>query len=155
MARENVMDNTSVINSFNNGLKAYRKNDYRKALQHFEDALEGFPQNSRYLSYVGLMMVLSGKDSRIGFDYLQAAIELDPKRSELYLNAFLAYKKIGNLKMAFEFLYEGENIDPKNPAIKKEFELHGRRKEPVFKSLDRDHFLNKFFGKLYSSLGLR
>ena len=149
------MDNSSVIDSFNSGLKCYRKNDYRKALQYFEAALEGFPQNARYLSYVGLMMVLSGKDSRIGFDYLQAALELDPNRSELYHNAFIAYKKIGNLKMAFDLLYEAEALDPKNPVIRKEFELHGRRKEPVFKNLDRDHYLNKLFGKLFTRLGIR
>ncbi len=149
------MANKSVIEHFNEGMKAYKKNDYFAARESFEKAVEGFPQNPRYLSYAGLMMVLSGRDSLDGFDYLNAAVELDPKRGEFYFNLYSAYSKVGDLKKAFDFLYEGEKQEPDNVAIRKEIELRGRRKESVFSSLHRDHILNKYFGKIYAKLGWR
>jgi tetratricopeptide (TPR) repeat protein len=138
------MAEKSVIDYFNKGMKAYREDNYETALYSFSKSLQVMPSNPRYLSYSGLLMVLTGKDFRTGFDNLRKAIELDPDRGEFYHNIFIAYMKIGNRKKAFDYLYEGDARDPDYKEIKRELKRYGRRMALTFKFLSRGHFLNTF-----------
>jgi tetratricopeptide (TPR) repeat protein len=149
------MAEKSVIDYFNRGIKAYRKENYETALYNFSKSLEIMPSNPRYLSYSGLLLVLTGNDFRTGFDNLRKAIELDQSRGELYHNIFVAYMKIGNRNKAFEYLYEGDARDPDYKEIKRELKRYGRRRALIFKFLSRGHILNKFFGGILSKLKFR
>jgi len=60
----------------------------------------------------------------------------------------------GQKEKAIAAYRQGLKVGP-SPAIIRELKQMGMRKPVVFKSLDRDHLLNRTLGKLFSRIGLR
>jgi len=71
-----------------------------------------------------------------------------------YLNLGRVYLEAGQKVMAIKAFRQGMKIS-RNRQIMVELQALGVRKEPVFASLTRTHFLNRFFGFFFNRLGLR
>ena len=80
------------------------------------------------------------------------AIEKMPDRADFYLNLGRIYVKGGYKKEAVEMFRKGIRIDPENRDLLGLLKKLGIRRKPLFSSLPRGHFLNKFTGRIVQLL---
>jgi len=99
-----------------------------------------------YLSYFGLMKVMSGEKS--GLLYCIDAAKQDSLQAGLFANLSLAELQLRNRKAAVQALDYGLRLNSKSAALKLiSFHL-GRRRKPMFSFFSRDHVVNRWMGKL-------
>lgn len=115
-----------------------------------ELALEGFPENcpSIAYSYWGYGMAALEAHYNDGVAACQKAIEIEFYQPENFFNLARTYLLLGSRRKAVDAMEQGLKIDPTfRPLVSLKKRL-GQRREPVLRFLDRDHFLNRLFGRL-------
>jgi tetratricopeptide (TPR) repeat protein len=131
-------------------------------LAHDDDlaALEMFEKAERASSTPKARSYLAYCRAKIKYEFADAAkmcnraIKDEPENAELYLNLARIYLLANMRKPALETIRKGLRLGP-NDELMKEFRKFERRKNPIFSSLPRGHFLNRKVGKLLFQVGLR
>jgi len=136
---------------FASGLQHFENADYSEALLLFRaaEAAAGVDDIflNRYTSFHGLTRVLMGDESGVKLCRKAAAGQAnDP---EVYYNLALAEQRLGYRESAYMALRRGLRLSPEHSGLvclKRELGL--RDKHGLFTGLPRDHFLNRWLGRL-------
>jgi predicted Zn-dependent protease len=108
------------------------------------------PVNPKILSYYGFCLAKTHTRIDEGLKICHDALALDPKDPELYCNLAKVFLLRGNKNWAIKILYRGLKNTKQDIHSAEILELlteFVKRRSPPFKSLPRNHFLNKYSGK--------
>lgn len=123
------------------------------AMVHFEEAasIRDTPEVRSYRGYC-----LAREHGRIqeGAGLCLSAMQQEPLNSVPYLNLGRIYLLADQKTKAIRTFRRGLRIE-QNRRIIAELKNLGLRGTPIFSSLDREHPLNRFLGKLFKAIGLR
>ncbi len=141
-------------------LSLLRKGRSRRAFDVLSEGLGHYPGDSFLLSYHGFLMVKLGIGVSEGIEECMKAVQNTMKlpfgaeffHPPLYLNLGRAYLAAGRKKEAVDAFREGLAADPANRELLSEMKKMGLRKKPAFPFLDRSNPVNKYAGKLKSTL---
>lgn len=135
------------------GEKALSEGNYQLALEWFEHAnqQERTPRNCSNLAFC--LAKVRG-EFQAAFSLALEALHLDPDNPLHYLNFGRILLLAGHKEQAIQLWRKGLNHG-KSPVIEQELEAVGIRRPPVFKSLPRNHFLNRYAGLVGSRFSLR
>jgi tetratricopeptide (TPR) repeat protein len=147
------MGESHVEDLFAKGVHALENDHIYLALSCFEQAayLERTPLKCSYLAYC-LAKVRSQYPDAISL--CKEALAEDPGNPLHYLHLGRIYVMAGQRNRALSILRQGLKCED-NSDLLRELTLLGERKTPVFRSLERNHPLNKFFGIALNRLGIR
>ena len=145
-----VYDGSQYKSRFFDGLKLFRSSEYAAALAIFREITAAVDDRdlyfNKYRSYEGLTRVCMGEKSAVALCREAAADEI--KDVDVHHAHALAEYKLNNRRNAVAAVKRGLAIDSGNPELLRLRTIMGLRREPIFPFLDRDHFLNKWLGKL-------
>ncbi len=141
--------------SFRKGLDALEGRRYKEAMALFRAAMEQEGEESRgkkrwmrYASYLGLALALDGGHSLEGMKLCQQAVTREFLDPDLYCNLGIVCLRNRDKKLAFEAFHKGLALKPGHARILEELSRYERRRALIFKSLSRDHPLNRIAGLL-------
>jgi tetratricopeptide (TPR) repeat protein len=144
---------TSSQDQIDKGVKSLRKGDTLVALVHFENAfrLDPTPVVKSGLAYCLAKERRQFQKARL---LCQKALSEEPGNPDHYFQLGRIYLLAGQKNNAIAVFRKGLKHKRYQPIID---ELHrlGIRKPPVFKSLSREHILNRSVGKLLTKIGNR
>ena len=123
-------------------LKALRESEKRFS----EESPDGVPP--QLLSALGLCIAMAENKIQDGVHYCELAIDSEAFEPQFYYHLGMVYIKAHNKRKALSSFYNGLKLNPSHSKIRKQLHAMGVRKHPLFSFLGRDHFLNKFLGKL-------
>ncbi len=121
---------------------------YEAAIAFLERNLKEEARHAPSLSLLGLALARSGKELKRAETLCREAIMLEESNAGHYLHLAEVCMARRNKEEAFEAAQKGLGMDPENKELVKLFNRIRSRKTPFFPFLDREHILNKFFGKL-------
>jgi Flp pilus assembly protein TadD len=142
------MSKEAAVKEFKQGLTQLNNEYASKALVHFANAAKQDEKNPFYMSYLGLALAAAQQKWEQAEDLCYSAIRMKRHQAELYLNLAEVYRLQDKRQDAVETLMEGYSLTKRDPRIGKALRKYGIRKPPVFSFLDREHVLNKSFGKI-------
>ncbi len=122
-------------------------------------ALELLEKAEKILSTPKARSYLAYCRAKIKYEFTEAAkmctraVKEEPDNPEHYLNLARIYLLANMRKPALQTIRKGLKLGPDNELMK-EFRKFERRRNPVFASLPREHFLNRNVGKLFFRIGL-
>ncbi|HOP40584.1 MAG TPA: hypothetical protein PLI53_06035 [Geobacteraceae bacterium] len=135
------------------GIAALNSGNSYLALKNFEEAAE-IDESPELLSYLAYCLAKEKNDFSRAIALGKVTLEEEPWNSVHYLNLGRIYLLSGQRKDAINTFRDGL-LHENNSKIKNELSRLGIRRYPVFASLPREHFLNRFIGKLFSKLKIR
>jgi tetratricopeptide (TPR) repeat protein len=123
------------------------------ALIHLESAaLQG--STPLLASYLGYCLARERHEFKKGVSLCLEALKQEPEQAIHYLNLGRVYVAAGQKELAIKTLRRGLKLG-RNRLIPEELKKFGIRKEPVVRTLPRNHPLNKYLGLLSALLGVR
>lgn len=135
------------------GVQAIDQGNTMMALMHLEDASKK-GTSPALQSYLGYCLARERQQFKRGITLCREATKLEPMNSQFWLNLGRACLMAGQKRMAIEAFRRGLKANC-NQQIVEELKRLGLRKTPVFSTLERTHFLNRNFGRMLNTLGLR
>jgi Tfp pilus assembly protein PilF len=102
----------------------------------------------KYLSFLGLALVLSQGRSDEGLKMCEQAVKRDFFDPDLFCNLGIVLLRHRQRGPAFAALKRGLTLRPKYRRILDELERYERRSEPFFSFLARDHTMNVTAGRV-------
>lgn len=153
VAQMEQLDYGEAERHFDLACKALEEEDFTKALEHLEKALE-LRDNPDWHSYAGLCIALERNEFLTGEHLCIASIEHDEGNPVHYLNLARVYLAAGNKEKALETLRQGMARGGNERILSLLFQL-GTRNPPIFRFLKRNHPLNKYLGILLHRRALR
>ena len=141
--------------AYNSAINALRNRDYETAERHFKTTLDsthqhiGLANDGEYnnlLSFYGLTQVLNSNENGILLCRDAASDELF--NGDVFLNLACAELASNNRKRAIEAIQLGMKIDPNHARLKHACSRIECRKKFCFGFLPREHFINRFSGRL-------
>jgi len=145
---------TDSLNSLmHKGEQAMQSGDTLVALLQFEMAhkLSPLPGVKSKLAYC---LAKERRQYQKAMALCREALEAEPNNPDHYYQLSRIYLVAGQKNQAIKSLRKGLKFRRHQPIIDELTRL-GARKEPVFSSLPREHFLNRSAGILLSKLGTR
>jgi len=124
------------------------------AFEHFRAAHELERSNPRYASYYGLGLALVERRFNRAVELCRGAVKEEFFSPDLYHNLARVHLAFGFKAEGIRYLRRGLMIDPADPAIREELEDLGCRSRPALEFLPRNHFLNRWLGRVRRQLGL-
>lgn len=103
-------------------------------------------------SHMGLAIAMSGGDLGRAQQLCQVGLERDCYQPDFYFNLGKVYLIAKDKEEAVHAFQLGLQLDDEHRGIKREMKKIGIRKNPAIDSLPRDHFLNKYMGKIKKRL---
>lgn len=141
---------SGIAPAFLNGLDFYYAGDFRSALGCFGKAARqterGSCFNRLYQVYYGLVQLMLGDLSAI--DLCRYAAHFEQYEADVHYVLALAELRLGNRQRAVNAIRSGLLIDSQHSRLKKLRRQIGQRRTPFFKSLSRDHCLNRVMGRI-------
>ncbi len=134
--------------------EAFKTGRTLEALAFSEKAFNLEPDNSKYQSFLGVCIAYERGVVKEAIELCQKALEVNPLKSENYLNLGKVYLRTGYKTKAVDIFREGLKVE-KDAEIIAELQALGLRKKNIVPFLDRNHFVNKYLGVICSRLGLR
>lgn len=132
---------------FKEGLAAWRQRKIEKALRYFQKAHDIDPDEALFASYLGVTLVKAGIFGR-GLELCKLAVRRRPFNGDLLYNLGQAYLFANNRAEARKaFLLGAKSSMDGKPFLNALLQM-GVRRKPVIGFLSRDHFLNRWLGKL-------
>lgn len=130
-------------------LSAVDRGEYEPALRLLATVYRAVPADKmpQGLSAYGLCLAKVEKKNKIGADFAQKAIELQPYEGIHWANLVRIYIAGKNRKKAVEILERGIKKMRKDAALIKVRDEIGYRKAPYFRFLRRTHPLNKLYSR--------
>ena len=123
------------------------------AERHLRLGLQDDPENPRLLSYLSICVASAGRE-------LETAEELARKITKEFPCEPAGHYALGKVKLignkrrfAFQNFRKARQLARSDHHILEELDRMEPRKAPVFPGLARNHFLNKFLGKMRARLG--
>ncbi|WP_303722409.1 tetratricopeptide repeat protein [Malonomonas rubra] len=147
------MNKDDLDDTIKKGIAAAEKGDIHSALMLFNEAVEkrNTPEVHSYHAYC--LAQSEGRFSAAA-KRCRESIKREPGNSLHYLLLGRILLLAGEKRIAVKTFRQGLKASP-NPKIIVELKKLGLRKDPPFKNLGRSHLLNRTFGKLLSSIGIR
>ncbi len=137
----------------NKGIKAAETGQVTTAQAYLEQAAN-IHQSPEIMSYRAYCLAVGQKQLQAALALNRKALDLEPNNSLHFLIMGRILLFAGRRDKAIKAFRRGLKTSP-NPKIIAELKKLGLRKEPVFKNLERNHFLNRYSGKLLSRCGFR
>lgn len=139
------------------GLIYTRERAWSKAISCFSRAEEGFKGQKKANppaldSYTGLAIAMAGGDLSKAILRCKKGIDGDCYQPDFYLNLGKVYLKAQDKEQAIQVFRFGLQLDEEHQGLNREIKKLGVRREPPLTFLPRDHFLNKYFGKIKKRL---
>lgn len=103
-------------------------------------------------SYYGLALAMGGADLKEAVRRCKRALEGAFYQPDYYHNLGRVYQKAKDKKSAVQAFLVGLELDRGHPGILKEMKRMGIRRRPVLRVLPRNHFLNKYLGRIRRSI---
>ena len=147
-----MQDNAEEL--YGKGQDAFKAGRTLEALAFSEKAFNLEPDNPKYQSFLGVCIAYERGVVKEAIELCQKALEVNPQKSENYLNLAKVYLRTGDKTKAVDIFRERLKVE-KNAEIIAELQALGLRKKTVLSYFDRDHFLNKYLGIIFNKLGLR
>lgn len=143
--------------AYKRGLACLERKTYQEATAYFQCALDmekDAQKNTgmKYLSFLGLALVLAQGRSDEGLKMCEQAVKRDFFDPDLFCNLGIVYLRHRQRGPAFAAFRRGLTLRPKHRRILDELERYDRRSEPVFGFLSREHAINVIAGRLRSRL---
>ncbi len=107
---------------FKRGIELFKKGDYLLSVDSFRSATGLNPDNARYWSYLSLALSKIPNGTIDAEKALFAAIKLEPKNADHYVNLGMVYLKEGLKKKANEQFQNALKFDPGNMKARKGLE---------------------------------
>jgi tetratricopeptide (TPR) repeat protein len=141
--------------AYKRGLACLERKTYQEATACFRTALDLDKESQKnaamkYLSYLGVALVLSQGRSDEGLKMCEQAVKRDFFDPDLFCNLGIAYLRHRQRGPAFAAFKRGLTLRPKHRRILEELERYERRGDPVFGFLAREHPINVAAGRLRS-----
>lgn len=147
------MDGSEQHLHITRGLAALDRDNTLEALIHFEQA-DRLGRTPLTASCLGYCLAREHRQLQRGIALCFEALRQEPGNPLLYLNLGRVHLLAGQRLKAITVLQKGHKLRG-GEIVRPHLTNLGLRKSPVFKSLPRDHPLNKFGGKLLARFGLR
>ena len=134
---------------------ALKTGNYKTAERYFKLALDsthehiGLSNDGQYhrlQSYYGLTLVLNSNEN--GLSLCREAANNELLNGDVFLNLACAELANNNRKRAIEVIQHGIKIDPDHARLKQACTKIECRKKCCLSFLPREHFLNRFLGRL-------
>ncbi len=131
---------------FEQAVGDYRRGSFGEAAKALSRLIERGSRDPAHLSYCGLLLALTGKGAR-GVALCEEAVVRNGRRASLlYLNLSRALDVAGRKRDAIDALNRGLLVHPGERQLRRELQRLVPRSRPVFSSLGRRHFLNRYAG---------
>ncbi|WP_328746792.1 tetratricopeptide repeat protein [Geomonas anaerohicana] len=141
------METTELVHIGQEELEARR---FSSALRYLQAAMEQ-QRTPDHVSLYALALAQATGNIKTAVALCQEAIKREPRNSSHFLRLGTIYLVAGRKKEAIRSLNLGLRVG-KNPAIMKLLQSLGHRESPVIPFLSRGNPLNKYLGKIRSSL---
>lgn len=141
------MDTSELVHIAQEELDARR---FSSALRYMQAALER-QRSPNHLSLYALALAQATGNVKTAVALCQEAIKMEPRNSSHFLRLGIVYLVAGRKKEAIRSLNLGLRVG-RNPGITKLLQTLGHRESPVIPFLSRGNPLNKYLGKIRSSL---
>ncbi|QWV94045.1 tetratricopeptide repeat protein [Geomonas oryzisoli] len=132
------------------GSEALEARKFAAAHRYLHAALQR-RRSPEHLSLYALALAQHTGNIRTALALCQEAVKQEPKNSNHFLRLGTIYLSAGRKKEAIRALHLGLRVG-RNPAITRLLQTLGHREKPVLPFLARGNPLNKYLGKLRSSL---
>lgn len=148
------MLNRVAEDSFEKGILALEKREWREATAYFEAALTlekrltpRTPQ-ARYRSYYGLCLGLVKKRHDDAITICRAAIQMENYNPDLHWNLGRVLFNAGRKREAHRVFLRGVQQQPRHKGLVTDMKRMGLRKPPVLPFLKRNHPINVVLGRM-------
>lgn len=143
----------AAVNPLEKGLSALEHGHTYLAMSCLEQAMESVksPQVCAKLAYC---LAVNNKDMERAINLAREALDAEPGNTTFRLNLGRVLLHAGLKDEAIRVFRQGLSHGSDSELIT-QLEQLGTRKRPVFPTLQRGHFLNRYAGLLLSWLGLR
>jgi len=135
------------------GMTSLEQGSTLTALMHFEAASK-LGMSPLLKAHIGYCRALERREFREGLILCREATVEDAQNSRIWLLMGRTCLLAGQKRPAMQAFRRGLKTGS-SPEIVAELKALGMRRAPVFTSLDRDHPLNKYIGRLFGRIGLR
>jgi tetratricopeptide (TPR) repeat protein len=143
-------DEVQAAEQFRLGSEALNAKQYPAAYRYLHAALE-LERSPDHLSQYALALAHEKGEIQTSIRLCQEAIKAEPKNAEHFLRLGTIYLISGRRKEAIRTFHLGLRVG-KHPAITKWLQILGHRAQPVLPFLSRTNPINKYLGKIRSSL---
>lgn len=136
------------------GLACLERKTYQEASAYFQLALDMEKQanqknaSMKYLSFLGLSLVLGQGRSDEGLRMCEQAVKRDFFDPDLFCNLGIACLRHRQRGPAFQAFRRGLALRPGHRRIREEMERYDRRSDPCFRFLRRDNPINVAAGRI-------
>ncbi|HKJ03993.1 MAG TPA: tetratricopeptide repeat protein [Geopsychrobacteraceae bacterium] len=144
---------TALQKEIREGISEAKKGNTLLARMHLEEVLKK-TREPDVLAWYGYCLACEKKSYGQAITLCKEALDGAPNRSDIYLAVGKIYLLAGRKRAAISAFNRGLKMG-RNPAIVKQLQAIGLRKNPVFSSLKRDSSINVYVGIFLSKLGLR
>ena len=151
--KETLMQTEEHAKLLSHGIAAAESGQMTTAQAYLEQAAN-IHQSPELMSYLAYSLALGQKQLQKALALNRKALDLEPNNSLHFLIMGRILLFAGHREKAIRAFRRGLRTSP-NQKIIAELKKLGLRKTPVFESLDRGHFINRFSGKILSRLGIR
>jgi tetratricopeptide (TPR) repeat protein len=152
-AKQNAGD-TSELNpmtEFREGVELL-KNEYpQKALAKLRRAYECDKHNPYFMSFLGLSIARAQRKWDLASELCEAAVRLNPKEIQFYLNLGEVYAASGMRERALDKLDDAVQLFGEDARLRQARSRVQNRRNPILPFFGRAHFLNRELGKLRHS----
>lgn len=146
---------SSAQKAVRKAVKLARGDDYGEAIPLFEAHLAGLAKGTladrrlaaAAFSYFGVCLASERRKYADAVQYCEISLRTNPLDPEHRTNLALIYLERDDRARAIETLNSGLRLDKNNRRIHKILDELGRRKQPVFPFLGRQHPVNIWLGK--------
>ena len=132
------------------GTEAIDSRDYAAAQRYLKAALDR-ERTPDHLSQYALALAAHTREIEPSIALCQEAVKQEPKNSEHFLRLGTIYLVAGRKKEAIRIFRLGLRVG-KNPTIVRWLQVLGDRRKPLIPFLSRTNPLNKYLGKIRTSL---
>ena len=156
---ENYEKIPGIRKEFLEGLREFQRCDFKQARESFRKLdLKRIPEDDSglnlYLSYYGLTLVLLKEKKGLNLcrraaHFIGHLDQINDYNPDIIYNLAEAEKNAGNRRRALDAIKRGLSINNAHSSLNGLQREMGMRREPVFSSLPRDHFLNRILGQFF------
>lgn len=150
-----LQQDQSQVQSFQKGLRLYKKKKFSDALICFRKAIitsniENLQYSDPiYLSYYGIALVMTDKNVKLGEKLCKVAVRNAPEAPEVFMNLGTVYERSNKKRRAINIFRSGYRRHKKHPDLLKSLQRLSPRQKSIVPFLDRDHIINKFTGIIF------
>jgi hypothetical protein len=134
------------------GVRLCREGQWNQGLDRLREvaasSVDPLKMPGTFFSYLGYGMAhIHGRKDE-GLKLCKRAIEIEFYQADNFFNLARMYVLLRQRREAVEAVERGLTVDPEHRGLQELHSQIGLRRDPVLRKLPRNHFLNRFFGRL-------